>query len=775
MHMPKYLVIVESPAKCKTISKFLGTNYELTASYGHVRDLPSRTLGVDVDNNFEPSYSVMKDKSTVVKQLRAAAKKSDCVYLAMDPDREGEAIAWHLAEAMQTPLEKIKRIVFNEISETAVKNALSASRTIDYNLVNAQQARRVLDRLIGYTLSPILSRKIQRGLSAGRVQSVAVKIICDRERAIKAFVPKEYWIIQSTLKRTSSDETYTAKLFAKDTPKTKYEVTNGQEAAAVKAELTQAPYTVDDVVKTRIKRSTYLPFITSTLQQEASRKLNWGAKKTMLVAQRLYEGQPIDGESVGLITYMRTDSTRLSDDAKAAARTYIEEKYGKPYLGTAAPTKKTKTAVQDAHEAIRPVSIHYPPERIKSQVEPDFYKLYTLIWERFISSQMAAATYDRTQIIVRAQAEKTVYFLRATGSILVFDGFTRIYTESTDDAPSKQDQEAGLLPAVTPGEKALVDTVSTDQKFTQPPPRFTEASLVKELEELGIGRPSTYAPTLSRIQDRGYVVKEKKRLSPSELGTVTNEQLESFFSEVLDLKFTANMELKLDDIQDGKHEWQSIVSDYYTPLTSMIDVANKEMKKVSVGERQLGKDPQSGKDVLVRIGRFGPMAQLGLTTDEDKPQFASIDGDLDIKTITLEQALALFNFPKTLGSYDNTDLSVHKGRYEYGPYIKYSGGYVSIPETHDIAHLTLDEAIALIEQKKKEDLERIIATFPSHDPLIQVLKGRYGPYISMDKKNYKIPKTQDPQALTLEACLEIIKTQPKKTAKGRKPPLKKKT
>ena len=753
--MKKYLVIVESPAKCKTINKFLGKDYHLMASFGHVRDLPGKTMGIDIEKNFEPKYVTMKDKSKVLKDIKQAAKNSELVYLATDPDREGEAIAWHIAQATKLPKDKIKRIVFNEITEAAIKQAITSSRTIDINLVYAQQARRVLDRLIGYTLSPLLSKKIQRGLSAGRVQSVAVKIICKREKEIQDFVPREYWVIETDLK-TAKQDMFTAKLVAKDSIKEKFEVSNENDAKTVKDHLESSTYTIDDVVKKRVKRNPPVPFITSTLQQEASRKLNWTAKKTMMMAQKLYEGLDINGESVGLITYMRTDSVRLSDSSKKAARDYITTTYSEKYVGGTLKPSKKKSNIQDAHEAIRPVSTAFPPEKIKNDLTTDHFKLYKLIWDRFIASQMKAAEYDRTQVVICAKGKES-YFLRVTGSVLFFDGFTRVYSEGSDE--QKDDNQEKTLPLLQKQDPLTLEKVNSEQKFTQPPPRYSEASLVKELEELGIGRPSTYAPTLSTIQDRGYVTKEQKKLIPSELGMTTNDHLESFFNTILDLKFTANMETQLDDIQDGKHQWNDVVSKYYKPLDDMMGIANKDMEKVSLGERNLGKDPKSGKDVLVKIGRYGPMVQLGLAEDDEKPTFASIGDDYDIKTITFAQALSLLAYPKIIGSFESNDIIVNRGK--YGPYVKYEKSFISIPDTLSIETISADEAIVLIQEKRKEDEKRVINSFTDVDPQIDVLNGRYGPYIKSDKKNYKIPKTHDAHTLTVNDCIDIIKKKKK--------------
>ncbi len=755
-----FLVIVESPAKCKTISKFLGSKYKLVASYGHVRDLPSKKLGVDIENNFEPSYTNMKEKAKVIKEIGSAIKKSDLVYIATDPDREGEAIAWHIANAIKIPKKKIRRIVFNEITETAIKSAIDSSRDIDSDLVNAQQARRILDRLIGYKLSPLLSKKIQRGLSAGRVQSVAVKIICDREKEILAFKPREFWVITADLHQQENvASSFTAKLVAKDTLKQKYEASNEKDAMAVKESLENSTFTIDDIVKSRVKRNPELPFITSTLQQEAARKLNWTAKKTMRNAQQLYEGIELNGEATGLISYIRTDSTRISDDAAKAAAAYIKEHYSTKYLNQKSSAKKSKKNIQDAHEAIRPVYFNHTPKSLENVLTSDLLKLYTLIWNRFISSQMTPAEYDRTQVVVKASHDSNAYFLRAAGSILVFDGFTRVYTEGTDENKS-DDTKDSKLPPLEKNEVVKRKDISADQKFTQPPPRYTEASLVKTLEELGIGRPSTYAPTLSTIQDRGYVEKDQKKFFPSELGMVTNEKLEEYFQTILDLKFTANMEVQLDEIQEGKHEWNAVVSNYYTPLIDMIQHAYTNMEKISLGERNLGVDPKSGKDVIVKIGRYGPMAQIGSVDDEDKPQFAGVDGDLDIKTITLEQALKLFDFPKTVGQYEGKDVIINKGK--YGPYVKFDSGFASIPKDTPLDSVSLDDAISFILAKREADKNKTIHDFSDHDPPIKVLNGPYGPYISSKKRNYKIPSSYDPKTLTPEDCVTIIKTPKKK-------------
>ncbi|MGE4170072.1 MAG: type I DNA topoisomerase [Candidatus Margulisiibacteriota bacterium] len=598
--MPKNLVIVESPAKAKTILKFLGKDYDIKASYGHVRDLPDRKLGVDLKKEFEPTYQVMKDKEKVIKEIKDAAKKSETVYLATDPDREGEAIAWHIKEATQLPDDKVKRIVFHEITEKAIKQAILSSRNIDRDLVDAQQARRILDRLIGYKLSPILSKKIRRGLSAGRVQSVAVKLLCDREKEILAFVPKEFWHIDGDFV-SGTKRPFKARLFALDTEKNKIELNNQTEADAVLKALKEANYDVQEVKKSPFQRQPQPPFITSTLQQEASRKLNWTAKRTMVVAQQLYEGVDIEGEPVGLITYMRTDSFRISDEARSAAKAFITKTYGTENLPEKDRHYKTSKNAQDAHEAIRPTYLNYPPDQLEGKLSADLMKLYKLIWARFIASQMRAAQGESTQIQVSAKTSGKNYLFKATGSVITFEGFTKVYTEGKDEV---EEQEA-LLPSLEKGESLKGSNIEGTQKFTQPPARYTEATLVKEMEEKGIGRPSTYAPTLSTIQDRGYVDKEKRNLIPTELGMVVNDQLSKYFNTVVEVNFTADMERQLDEIMEGKHVWQQVIADYYNPLTSMITKADQEMEKIKTDKPTDEICEKCGSPVVIKNGRFG--------------------------------------------------------------------------------------------------------------------------------------------------------------------------
>ena len=527
--MPKHLLIVESPAKAKTISKFLGKDFDIKASFGHVRDLPEYTLGIDVKNNFFPKYQVIKDKTKFIKEFKKIGKSADTVYIATDPDREGEAIAWHIQESIELPESKIRRIVFHEITEAAIQNAITNSRAIDSDLVDAQQARRVLDRLIGYKLSPILSKKIRKGLSAGRVQSVALKLVCDREKKILAFVPEEYWVVATAL--DSKNGKFLAKLSAEGTPTTKAEPKTEADATRYYDLLKTAAYEVSDLKKAQQNRYPQPPFITSTLQQEASRKLNWSTKKTMMVAQQLYEGIDVGSDTVGLISYMRTDSFRVSDEARAGARQFIAERYSDKYLPSKPNHYKNKGNTQDAHEAIRPTYMTWSPDKLEGKISGDQYKLYRLIWDRFISSQMVPALVENTQVTVKATAtDSTALFLKASGQVILFNGFMSVYTEGTDNDSEEDD---GRLPLLENGQSLNLKSVTKDQKFTQPPHRFTEATLVKEMEENGIGRPSTYAPTIGIIIDRGYVEKDKRTLLPTELGMTVNDKLKNFSPKLL--------------------------------------------------------------------------------------------------------------------------------------------------------------------------------------------------------------------------------------------------
>ncbi len=601
--MSKNLVIVESPAKSKTISKFLGSDYVIEASYGHIRDLPEHTLGVDIKNDFEPKYALMADKKKVIQTLKKQAKVADTIYLATDPDREGEAIAWHVQAAIEAPESKIKRIVFNEITETAIKNAIHNSREVNMDLVDAQQARRILDRLIGYKLSPILSSKIRRGLSAGRVQSVAVKLICDREKEILAFIPQEYWLLDVTLENTSKKQII-SRVFASPTSAETIAITNETQAKNIETCLKLATYSVEQINKKQSNRYPQPPFITSTLQQEAARKLNWTAKKTMMIAQQLYEGVEINGEPTGLITYMRTDSTRIADEAVTQAKGVISAMYGNDYVSSTKVKISSKKGVQDAHEAIRPSYLTRPPESIKSTLPLDQFKLYKLIWDRFIASQMKPALIDNTQIIVKA-AGQTNYYLKTTGFVVVFEGFLKVYEEGKDESDDHASEAESKLPPLKEGEVLTSKDIRTEQKFTTPPRRYTEASLVKEMEEKGIGRPSTYAPTISTIVDRKYIEKDKKSLLPTELGMTVNDQLAKYFDNIVDVTFTAEMETKLDEIADKKYKWKELISAFYTPFELKLSNAKDQMEKVNTDKPTNEKCPNCGSSMVIKTGRFG--------------------------------------------------------------------------------------------------------------------------------------------------------------------------
>jgi DNA topoisomerase-1 len=599
--MSKNLVIVESPAKSKTIAKFLGEDYVIEASYGHVRDLPEHTLGVDIKNDFEPKYALMADKKKIIQTLKKQAKTAEIIYLATDPDREGEAIAWHVQNAIEAPAKKIKRIVFNEITENAIKNAITHSRDVNMDLVDAQQARRILDRLIGYKLSPILSSKIRRGLSAGRVQSVAVKLICDREKEILAFIPKEYWLIDVTLQNKEKKQ-IVSRLYASPNSDTSIEISTESQAKDIESHLKSATFSIDQINKKQTNRYPQPPFITSTLQQEAARKLNWTAKKTMMIAQQLYEGVDIKGEHIGLITYMRTDSIRVSDEAVGQVKGVISSIYGNDYVNHATAKSSAKKGVQDAHEAIRPSYLSKSPDQLKSALGTDQLKLYKLIWDRFIASQMKPALIDNTQIIVKA-AGSINYYLKTTGFVVLFDGFLKVYEEGNDD--ENANAEESKLPQLNEGESLTSKKIDTEQKFTNPPRRYTEASLVKEMEEKGIGRPSTYAPTISTIVDRGYIQRDKKSLIPTELGMIVDEQLNKYFDNIVDVTFTAAMETKLDGIAEHHQPWKELVKEFYTPFETKLGQAKEQMEKVNTDKPTDEKCPNCGHDMVIKTGRFG--------------------------------------------------------------------------------------------------------------------------------------------------------------------------
>ena len=768
--MIENLVIVESPAKAKTIEKFLGRDYKVMSSYGHIRDLKERSFSIDVDNNFAPIYEIPEDKRNLVNDLKKAAKDAKMVWLASDEDREGEAIAWHLYEVLGLSPEKTKRIVFHEITKTAILDAIQNPRDIDINRVDAQQARRVLDRIVGFELSPVLWKKIKPSLSAGRVQSVAVRLIVEREEEIKSFVPEEYFRITGTFADTNGNQL-------------KAELSRRLEDEAAARELLNdcigATYKIEDVNVRPVKKSPAPPFTTSTLQQEASRKLGFTVSQTMMVAQRLYEA--------GHITYMRTDSVNLSSLAIATISNEIKQNIGEEYLKVRNYQTKSKGA-QEAHEAIRPTYISNHTIEGSAQEK----KLYNLIWKRTIASQMSDAELEKTTIDI-APSTRPERFV-ASGEVIKFDGFLRVYIESNDDDAADETAE-GLLPALAVGDAVSAEDIVATQRYTQHPVRYTEASLVKKMEELGIGRPSTYAPTISTIQHREYVEKgektgekrnficltlkngkissrtksesvgaEKGKLMPTDIGVVVNEFLTNYFPNILDYNFTARVEDVFDEIAEGNSVWSSEIAAFYESFHPGIDEAMNMRLERKVGERQLGVDPVSGKPVSVKIGRFGPLVQLGEGDSDEKPQFASLQKGQSIATITLEEALKLFELPRVLGEYEEGEVVVAVGR--FGPYIKHANKFVSIPKEVSPTAITLDEAIDLIKEKREADTRKVVKTF-DEDPDMQILNGRYGIYICYKKENYKIPRTvKEPENLTLEQCLEIVNSQENRPKKA---------
>lgn len=758
--MQENLVIVESPAKAKTIEKFLGENFLVKSSYGHIRDLSKKNLGIDIEHDFMPEYIVSDDKVKVVQELRGLVKKAKTVWLASDEDREGEAIAWHLSEVLGLDPRKTNRIVFHEITKEAIQKAIKTPRTVDLNLVNAQQARRILDRLVGFELSPLLWKKVKPSLSAGRVQSVAVRLIVEREREIMNFVQTSQFKVTGLFEPDTKEYKLKAELDRRFEEK--------EQATAFLQSCIGAQFAISNVERRPGKRTPAAPFTTSTLQQEAGRKLGYSVSQTMTIAQKLYEA--------GLITYMRTDSVNLSTSAIAAAEKTITAMYGAEYHNRRQFKTKAKGA-QEAHEAIRPTYI----ENAAVEGTPQERRLYELIWKRTIASQMSDAITEKTTITIAAPSVKEKFV--AAGEIVKFDGFLKVYKESADDENGEDDAEV-LLPPIKVGEHQNVMEIVAVQRFAQKPPRYAESSLVKKMEELGIGRPSTYAPTISTIINRGYVIKEdragferefdtitlkkekitekratenygaeKSKLFPSDIGMLVTDFLTEHFGTIMNYDFTARVEKDFDIIAEGNLKWEEMIRRFYSPFHK--DVAETmETSKPSKGEKILGTDPKTGKVVSVRIGRFGPIAQLG--SNEEEPTYAGLLKGQLIETITLEEALKLFEYPRNLGEYEGKAVQVGIGR--FGPYVKHASKYVSIPKTDSPGEINLDRAVELIEAKRKQDLEKFIKTF-EEEPNLQVLNGRFGPYISFDGANYKIPKTTDPHTLTLEDCRKLVAEQ----------------
>ena len=754
--MARNLVIVESPAKAKTIEGYLGSDYVVKSSFGHVRDLADKKLSVDVENDFAPIYEISSDKKAVVKELKKLSKEAETVWLATDEDREGEAISWHLSEALDLDPGKIKRITFNEITKPAIQDAIENPRDINVKLVDAQQARRVLDRLVGFELSPVLWRKVKPSLSAGRVQSVAVRLIVEREKEIDAFTPESAYRVIAMLTLQSGEE-------LKAELPTRFKDKNS--ALEFLNTCKSADFSVDSLEKKPSKKSPAAPFTTSTLQQEASRKLGYSVARTMSIAQKLYES--------GKITYMRTDSVNLSDTALNGAKEEIIRSYGPDYANPKKYTTKSKGA-QEAHEAIRPTDMAV---RSAGTDGPEG-KLYELIWKRTIASQMANAQLEKTTVKVAVSGSNQL--LVAKGEVITFEGFLKVYLEGSDE---EHEEKSGILPPMKEGDSLNLQSVSATERFTHHPPRYTEASLVKKLEELGIGRPSTYAPTISTIQKRQYVEKteregvmraynelilqdgeirdeqkeertgaEKGKLYPTDIGIVVNDFLVEHFNRILDYNFTASVEKEFDDIANGMMQWTEMIRKFYDPFHTNVEDTLENSEKAT-GQRLLGDDPESGKPVYARIGRFGPMIQIGEQSDEDKPKFASLLANQSINSITLDEALELFKLPRTVGEYEGEEVVAAIGR--YGPYIRFGKSFISLKkdEGDDPLTVDIDRAIELIEAKKLADKQNNIAEFD--DGNVKVLNGRYGPYIKIGKKNYRIPKGTKPESLTHEDCLAI--------------------
>ena len=774
--MQENLVIVESPAKAKKIEEFLGKDFKVMSSYGHIRDLKKKELSID-EKTMEPRYEIPEEKKKLVTELKATAKQAKKIWLASDEDREGEAISWHLCEVLGLDEEKTSRIVFHEITKPAILDAIQHPRHLDMNLVNAQQARRVLDRIVGFKLSPVLWRKVKPALSAGRVQSVAVRLIVEREREIQKFKSEPYYRVNAVFALINENGGATEVKAELD-----QRFKTHEEVEAFLEKCKDAKFSVEAVTKKPLKRTPAPPFTTSTLQQEAARKLGFTVSQTMMVAQRLYEG--------GRITYMRTDSVNLSTLCSNASKDEIIKVYGNEYSKPRTYHTSSKGA-QEAHEAIRPTYMSETSIDGTSQEK----RLYELIWKRTIASQMADAQIEKTTINIHI--DNTTEKFVANGEVVVFDGFLKVYRESTDEDDNAEDS-THILPAMKEGDELQRREIIATEKFSLAPARYTEASLVKKLEDLGIGRPSTYAPTISTIQQREYVVKgdkqgvernytvdslkgikitqktkkemagsEKGKLLPTDIGIVVNDFLMANFPNIMDYNFTAHVEQRFDDIAEGKTEWIKWMKDFdkgFEPEVKEVMNARSEHK---AGERELGNDPKSGRPVFVKIGRFGPVVQIGTADDKDKPQFAQLPADKSIETITLEEALELFKLPRQVGEFEGTTVTIGAGR--FGPYVLHNRKYVSIPKDIDPMAITLEQAIELINEKRSNEQKRHIKTF-EEDEKLELLNGRYGPYIAYDGKNYRIPKAkqENVEALTYDECMTIVKEAPEPKTRGRK-------
>lgn len=775
--MQDNLVIVESPAKAKTIEKFLGKDFKVMSSYGHIRDLKKKELSIDEDT-LEPTYEIPDEKQKLVNELKKNAKEAKKIWLASDEDREGEAISWHLCEVLGLDEAKTSRIVFHEITKPAILKAIETPRHLDMNLVNAQQARRVLDRLVGFKLSPVLWRKVKPALSAGRVQSVAVRLIVEREREIQSFKTEPYYRVTAIFALIAEDGSATEVKAELDRRfKTHEEVETFLEKCK------SATYTVDSVAKKPLKRTPAPPFTTSTLQQEAARKLGFTVSQTMMVAQRLYEN--------GRITYMRTDSVNLSGLCINASKEEVIKLWGEEYSKPRNYHTHSKGA-QEAHEAIRPTYMN----EVQIEGTAQEKKLYELIWKRTAASQMADAQIEKTTVNIDISNTEEKFV--ASGEVVVFDGFLKVYRESTDDDDNGTEDSLHTLPAMRKGDELQRREVTATERFSQGPNRYTEASLVHKLEELGIGRPSTYAPTISTIQQREYVQKgdkmgeertytidtlkgikvtqktkkemagsEKGKLLPTDIGIVVNDFLMENFPEIMDYNFTANVEQKFDDVAEGKTEWTKMMKQFDKSFEPTVEKVMNARSEHKAGERELGTDPASGKPVFVKIGRFGPVVQIGSADDKEKPRFSQLPADKSIETITLEEALELFKLPRTLGKFEGLTVTVGAGR--FGPYVLHNKKYVSLPKEEDPMTISLETAIELIIKKREQEKERHIKTF-AEDAKLEVLNGRYGPYIAYDGKNYRMPKDKHEHAaeLTFEECMDIVNNAPEPKPARRK-------
>ena len=780
--MPSNIVIVESPAKAKTIEKYLGKDFTVLASYGHVRDLVPKEGAVDPEHNFAMKYEIIEKNEKHVNAIQKALKKAKALYLATDPDREGEAISWHLYELLKErgvlDDKEVHRVVFYEITKGAVQEAIENPRGLSNELVEAQQARRALDYLVGFNLSPLLWKKVRQGLSAGRVQSPALRMICEREAEIEAFEPREYWSIEADLQHEGSP--FPARLaeyrgtkveqfsFGDETTATGVRDDLITAAAGQPGEVTEGVPTgklrVNTIERKQRKRNPAAPFTTSTLQQEASRKLGFGARRTMMTAQRLYEGIDTDDGSVGLITYMRTDSVTLAKDAIGEIREFIGERYGAENVPEEPRVYKTKAKnAQEAHEGIRPTSISRTPDSLKDHLNADQLKLYSLIWKRTVACQMMHAVFDQVALDLLPVNEAEAGRFRATGSTLVKPGFIAVYQEGQDDV--KDDEASSALPKVEEGDVLDLMVLRADQHFTEPPPRYTEASLVKTLEEFGIGRPSTYASIISTLQNREYVEMDGKRFIPTDVARIVNGFLTKHFTQYVDYGFTARMEDELDEISRGEREWIPALEEFWGPFEKLVEEKEVSVTREEAGQsRELGTDPKSGKPVSVRMGRYGPFVQIGTREDEEKPKFAGLRPGQKMASIELAEALELFKLPRKLGETpEGEPVSASIGR--FGPYVRYGDKFVSMKED-DPYTISLERALELVAEKKIADANRLILDFEEQG--IQVLNGRYGPYITNKEKNARVPKDRDPKSLTLQECEELLAAAPVRGRRGKK-------